>query len=153
MQADPNTQETEHEGADPDVVSAPVAAAIPSLLDLSLRRGNPRQSQSAPSLWDARDMLRIPSPTLDAGVIRAHEQFEALEGYGCDLAIAAMEALQDVTRKVIAGREAVREAGLKAEAEQVLDTFDLHTKLAPHSHAQVGRCVAGAEPRDRAPRG
>lgn len=135
---DPRTQETEHEGADPDVTTARRTPALsPSPLDASFTRGNPRQRQDAQPLWDAPEQLRVPSQALDAGNIRAHEQFEALEGYGCEIAVSAMTALQEVTKKVVEAREAYKAEGIKHDAEQVLDVFDLHSKLAPVATRKV----------------
>lgn len=136
--ANPNTQETEHEDAAPDVSTTRRMPAPPaSPLDASLMRGNPRQRQDVSSLWDAPEQLRVPSQALDAGNIRAHDQFEALEGFGCEQALAAMMAMQEVTKKVVEAREAYKAEGIKHEAEQVLDVFDLHSKLAPAATRKV----------------
>lgn len=140
MQTATDPNEPEHEGADSeggeiDIRRAPHPAA--SALDASLMRGNPRQRHGSPSLWDAAEPLALPSPALDAQNIRTHPEFAACDGYACDLALGAMDALQDVTRKVIAAREVLRETGIKAEAEQVLEVFDLHGKLFPSATRKV----------------
>lgn len=142
MTIDPNTQDAE-EGVDIEGGQIDIRRAAPpaSPLDASLMRGNPRQRPGSPSLWDVHEPLALPSPTLDAQNIRTHPDFEALDGYACDLALGAMDAMQDVTRKVIEAREAVKVNGIKTDGEHVLDVFDLHTRLAPTATRKVDAAV------------
>lgn len=100
-----------------------------SPLDQSFGRKNDRPNTAhAPSLFDAAEPMTLVSPTFDPGVIKAHEAFEAEGGFGCELAVSAMDALKQAVQNIITARETYRSDVTMTEAAQLLAVDSLYSQ-------------------------
>ncbi len=154
--AETTTHDTELTDAQADAVSAVAAAeqkeataravaALQSPLDASLKRGNPRQSHGTPSLFDAQAVMDVPSMAFDAGNIRAHEHFEEMNGWNCDQAIAAMEAVSTAVKNILTAREAYRTDPTMTQAAQVLAIDSIHAKQSSQVLPKIDAARANLE--------
>ena len=108
--------------------NARIDAALASPLDQSLKRGNPRQRNSPPSLRDTEPMM-FPSPSLDPGLIAAIEGYaEDTRGYVA-VAETAMSNLHISIKSIIDAREASARNPAWTEANQVLAVAEFAGKV------------------------
>lgn len=138
---DPN--ETEHEGADPDVSRAPLNMLSP--LDQSMRRGNPRQRQSPPNLWDAPGAVNAPSLSMaPENITGADEYSETDAGYVAS-AVDALAALHEGAKKVIEARESLKTDPTMTDAAKVIAVSDLQTKFMTPATRKVDAARASLD--------
>lgn len=125
---DPDPTETEHEGADPDISSAPQSLS-PSPLDAAFQRGNGRPGSAADLIW-SKDALAMPSVSLDPGTITGIDGYEEMGGWGLDHVVRAMAGLHDACANIIEGRKAVQADPTMTDAARAIAVADLADKLA-----------------------
>lgn len=127
--------------------------ATKSPLDQSFARPSQRPNTArTPTLFDADEPMTLVSPTFDPGVIKAHEAFEAEGGFGCELAVSAMDALKQAVQNIITARETYRSDVTMTEAAQLLAVDSLHSaqssKVLPKvdaARATLDKAIASHE--------
>lgn len=122
---DPN--ETEHEGADPDVSTArPVPLQSP--LDAAFQRPNGRPGAAADLVW-SKDALILPSVSLSPGMITGLGGFEEFGGYGLEHVVSAMDVLHTACANIIEARKSLQSDPTLTDAARAIAVADLADKL------------------------
>lgn len=128
MQTATDPNETEHEGADPDVTNTqPVPLQSP--LDAAFQKPNGRPGPAVDLIW-SKEPLLLPSVTLAPGNITGIDGYEEFGGWGLDHVVNAMAGLHDACANIIEGRKAVQADPTMTDAARAIAVADLADKLS-----------------------
>ncbi|MFG6458730.1 hypothetical protein [Roseateles sp. BYS96W] len=136
MQTATDPNETEHEGADPDVTSVPPAPLHPSPLDAAFQAPKGRPSPAADLVW-SKDPLVLPSVSLAPGNITGLDGYEEFGGWGLEHVVNAMDGLHTACANIIEARKSLQADPTLTDAARAIAVGDLADKLT----AKVSKSV------------